>query len=92
MDSVEKHQSIEAIFPSVSELYHAINSIKLTTEERDVGDLTFATDGLTVHWTNGSKSLQSGVFLGYKVGYCCCCYVCIFIINILHFASAQRSE
>lgn len=69
VDSVEKNQTIEAIFPSVSELYHAINSIKLTTEERDVGDLIFATDGLTVHWTNGSKSLQSGVFLGYKVGY-----------------------
>jgi hypothetical protein len=70
VDSVEKNQTVEAIFPSVSELYHAINSIKLTTEERDVGDLIFATDGLTVHWTNGSKSLQSGVFLGYKVGYC----------------------
>ena len=65
VDSVER---IEAIFPSATELYHAINSIKLTTEERDVGDLIFATDGLTVHWTNGSKSLQSGVFLGYKVG------------------------
>jgi len=64
MTTVDNHH-IDAVFPDAQELLTTLNSIK--PDAKVTADIAFTEDGLTVHWINRSKSLQSGIFLGKKV-------------------------
>ncbi|WPT12392.1 hypothetical protein PSENEW3_00003531 [Picochlorum sp. SENEW3] len=64
MTTVDNHH-IDAVFPDAQELLTTLNSIK--PDAKVTADIAFTEDGLTVHWINKSKSLQSGIFLGKKL-------------------------
>ncbi|GAB4823845.1 hypothetical protein N2152v2_010891 [Parachlorella kessleri] len=60
-DDVQDDQRFSARMVSVKGLITALQAIKTTS--RQYCTLTFQGSGMTVHWEDESKSLQSGVFL-----------------------------
>jgi hypothetical protein len=64
--AVVQDYQIDAVFPDASALLNTLNSIK--PDSKVTADIAFTADGLTVHWINKPKSVQSGIFLGRKVG------------------------
>lgn len=64
MPVVQDYQ-IDAVFPDANALLNTLNSIR--PDSKVTADIAFTADGLTVHWINTPKSVQSGIFLGKMV-------------------------
>lgn len=63
--------SVDVVFPSVIELYNALQSFSLACDSKDTCSMVFDNAGMRIEWTNTSKSMQSILDIHEKVDLQC---------------------